>query len=91
MNKIELAEKVAVTSRLTKKDALKTVEDVFMIILDTLEHGEEVKISQFGTFKVKNRKERTGINPITKEQITIISKKSLSFHPSLNVKERLNK
>lgn len=91
MNKVELAEKVAYEARLTKKDAIKVVDNVFECIVNSLENGEEVKISKFGTFKVKRRKARTGINPITKETIGIESQNALVFQASSNVKEILNK
>lgn len=91
MNKVELAEKVAYEARLTKKDAIKVVDSVFECIVNSLENGEEVKISKFGTFKVKRRKARTGINPITKETIGIESQNALVFQASSNVKEILNK
>lgn len=89
MNKNELAEKIAIKSRLTKKDSLKVIEDIFETILESLE-SEEVKIAGFGTFKLKSHKERKGINPITKEEILIHNYQSISFKPSKGVKKGFN-
>ncbi len=91
MNKNDLAELIAVKARLTKKDALLVVDNVFDTILEALLKGEEVMISRFGTFKVKTNASRIGTNPLTSEKIEIPSKKTLAIKVSNNVKELLNK
>lgn len=55
-----------------------------------LEEDGEVKISSFGTFKVKNKKERIGRNPKTKEEVPISARNVVSFYASNILKNRLN-
>ncbi len=91
MNKIDLANVLADKARLTKKNALEIVEQVFDSIVEALENGEEVKIANFGTFEIKTRKEHCIINSITKNRIKIDAQKSISFHASKSVKKLVNK
>ncbi|MFH1434850.1 MAG: HU family DNA-binding protein [Pseudomonadota bacterium] len=92
MNKQELSEKVhAAYDKLGKGESAKLVDDLFEIIITTLLNGEEVKISGFGTFVVKQTAARKGINPKTKEQIMIPSKKAVKFRASKPLKDRLAK
>ncbi len=86
-NKKALAETLATSLDITKKSALEIIELVFDDIKDTLGKGGEVDIAGFGKFEVKVRKEREGINPSTKEKITIAASKSPSFKASKALKE----
>lgn len=81
---------VAAKARLTKKDALVSINTIFSVIAEGLASNEEVKISGFGTFLVKETKERVGINPATKEKIVIPSSKKLIFKPSKALKALVN-
>ena len=90
MNKIELSEQIAVKARLTKKDSLNIIEDVFETIVEALQRNEEVKIAGFGTFKLKMRKARQGINPITKEVISLPSQTAIAFQTTKSVKKIFN-
>ena len=76
MNKAELISAVAGKSELTKKDAEKAVNSMISVITETLGEGEKVQLVGFGTFEVRDRAERKGRNPQTKEEIIkkIISK-----------------
>jgi DNA-binding protein HU-beta len=90
MNKQELSEKMhAAYDKLGKGESAKMVDDLFEFIIDSLLKGEEVKVAGFGTFIVRSTAERTGINPKTKETITIAAKKSVKFRPSKPLKDRL--
>jgi integration host factor subunit alpha len=83
----------AVYSRLggySKREAAEIVELVFEVLKDTLETGEKVKISGFGNFVVREKKERKGRNPQTSEEITISARKVLTFKPSQVLKAQLN-
>ncbi len=90
MNKVELAEKVAISARLTKKDALDIIEKVFEEIINAVKDGEEVKIAKFGSFKAKKRIARQGMNPVTKKVIDLPSQTTLTFRNSKSVKNLLN-
>lgn len=79
MNKTELVSAVAEKSDITKKDAEKIVSLVFDTIVETVAAGEKVQLVGFGTFEQKLRKERTGVDPRTRESITIPESKVPSF------------
>ncbi len=90
MTKADIVEKVYQKIGFTKKEASKLVELVFDSIKDTLERAEKVKISGFGNFVVRRKKERVGRNPQTGEQITISARHVLTFRPSQVLKAILN-
>ena len=71
MTKAELIAAVAEKSELSKKDSEKVVVAVVDAITEALVAGEKVALVGFGTFETKTRNERQGINPITKEPMTI--------------------
>ncbi|NLZ92884.1 MAG: HU family DNA-binding protein [Firmicutes bacterium] len=71
MNKSELISVVAEKTGFTKKDTEKVVNAVFDGIGEALAKGDKVQIIGFGTFDVRDRKEREGRNPATGETITI--------------------
>ncbi len=87
MNKTELIAAVAAKTGLTKKDSEKAVSAVFGTIADTLKAGEKVSLVGFGTFDVKTRAAREGINPRTKEKIQIESSKLPSFKAGKALKD----
>lgn len=88
MNKAELIEAVAKTTA-TKKDAQTAVETVFESIRGSLKKKEDVAISGFGTFRVKQTKARMGRNPKTGETIKIPAKKKIAFRASKDLKSVL--
>lgn len=87
VNKKSLAEAVAVQTGMTKKAATETVELVFDMMIETLKNGGKVDISGFGKFEVKERAERVGINPATKEKITVPASKVPGFKASKALKD----
>lgn len=74
----------------SKKESAEIVEMVFETIKTTLERGEKIKISGFGNFVVRQKKERTGRNPQTGEEIRIAPRKVLTFKPSQVLKNAIN-
>ena len=90
MNNSDLADKIATSHDLSKADARTLVDDMFATIIETASKGDEVSISGFGKFKVKETAEREGRNPATGETITIAAGKKMSFVPAKGVKDRLN-
>lgn len=74
----------------SKKEAADVVESVFDAIKETLEKGEKIKISGFGNFLVREKKERVGRNPQTGDKITIRARRVLTFKPSQVLKNALN-
>ena len=91
MTKADLAEKIQSVAGCTKKESAEMLETVFSIIKDTLEKGEDLKLSGFGKFEVKRKADRRGRNPMTGEAITIESRRVLTFKPSTLLRQALNK
>lgn len=90
MTKAELIEIVCNTNdQLTKKQGGEIVEAVFESIRVSVRKDEKFSAPGFGTFTVRNRKARTGINPRTKEPIQIPASKTVGFKPAKAFKESL--
>ena len=87
MNKTELVASVAEKSGLTKKDSEKAVNALFASIEEALVAGDKVQLVGFGTFEVRERKERKGQNPQTKKPITIPAPKVPAFKAGKNLKD----
>lgn len=79
MNKTELVAAVAAKAGITKKDADKAVAALIDVVIDEVKAGEKVQIVGFGTFEPRERAARVGINPQTKQQITIAASKVPAF------------
>ena len=91
MNKSELVATVAQKSELSKKDAEKAVSAVFEAITEALVGGDKVQLVGFGTFEVRDRKERQGQNPQTKQPIVIPATKVPAFKAGKSLKEAVGK
>ncbi len=89
MNKSELVDLVAEKAEMSKKDSEKAVKAVFESITDGLVRGEKVQLVGFGTFEVRQRKEREGRNPATGETIKIQALKVPAFKPGKALKEKV--
>ena len=87
MTKVELVNAVAEKTGLSKKDSEKAVSAVFASITEGLKKGEKLSLVGFGTFEVKERAARSGINPRTKEPITIAASKSPVFKAAKALKD----
>ena len=83
-------EKIADKFGYSKSDSMGHLEASISILKETLASGEEVKISGFGKFEVKQKKARRGRNPQTAEAITIGARQIVSFKPSNMVKAKIN-
>lgn len=87
MNKTELVAAVAAKAELSKKDAEAAVNAVFDSVKDALAEGDKVSLIGFGTFSVKTRATRTGLNPRTKETIEIPESKVPAFKAGSALKD----
>lgn len=74
----------------SKKEAAEIVEVVFQMMKQTLAENEKIKISGFGNFVVRAKKERMGRNPQTGQPIVIEERRVLNFRPSQVLKNALN-
>lgn len=90
VTKADIVEKVYEKIGFSKKEASELVEMVFNQLKGTLCAGEKVKISGFGNFIVRQKKERVGRNPQTGDQIKISARRVLTFRPSQVLKAILN-
>ena len=90
MNNADLAEGLATAHNLSKADAKKFVDAVFVAIGDAAAKGEEISLNGFGKFKVKDTPERDGRNPSTGEAIKIAAAKKMGFTPAKALKDKLN-
>ena len=91
MTKAELINVVAQKTELSKKDSKKAVSAVVDAITEALASGDKVSLVGFGTFEVKERGERKGINPRTKEEITIAASKLPCFKAGKALKDSVSK
>ncbi|EAU55541.1 integration host factor subunit alpha [Mariprofundus ferrooxydans] len=89
MTKAEIARIVHERVGLTKKESAEIVESVLDVIRDSLERGENVKVSGFGHFMVREKHARRGRNPKTGTDITIEPRSVVTFRASPLLKDKL--
>ncbi len=90
MNKADLINAVAQESGLTKKDSEAAIDALVSVVTESLTKEEKVVLVGFGTFETKNRAERKGRNPQTKEAITIPASKAPVFKAGKSLKDKVN-
>ena len=89
MNKADLIDAIAKKAEMTKKDAGVALDAIIESISGSLVKGEKVTLVGFGTFDVRDRKARTGVNPRTKEKIKIPASKAPVFKAGKELKEKV--
>ena len=89
MTKADIARVVHERVGLTKKESAQIVESVLDVICDALEQGENVKLSGFGHFMVRQKHARRGRNPKTGTDITIAPRAVVTFRASPLLKDKL--
>ena len=87
MNKAELVDAIAEKTGLTKKDSEKALAAVVDTVVATLAKGEKVQLVGFGTFETRVHKERTNVNPATKEKQVIPATTVPAFKPGKAFKD----
>lgn len=90
ITKADLIDNVHHNVGFSKKEAADMVDLFFDTIKETLEFGEKLKVSGFGNFVVRSKRERIGRNPQTGQAIKISARKVLTFKPSQVLKNALN-
>ncbi len=75
----------------SKREAAQLVDAVFDTMKSTLAAGYKIKISGFGNFVVRDKQERPGLNPRTRERITLAPRRVVRFKPSPVLKARVNR
>lgn len=90
MNKTELVSSIATKAGLSKTDSKKALDACVEAIVEALKAGDKISLVGFGTFAVSERPARQGINPATKETITIAAKKVAKFKAGADLDKAIN-
>lgn len=91
MNKAELIGAISEKAGLSKKDAEKSLNAFVEAVSDALAAGEKIQLVGFGSFEVKQRAEKEGINPQTKAKIIIPASKHPVFKAGKALKDSVSK
>jgi len=90
ITRAHLAETIYAQVGLSRNESADLLETVLSRLAVTLESGESVKISGFGTFSVRQKGRRVGRNPKTGQEVPILPRRVLVFRPSQVLKARIN-
>lgn len=90
LTKSEITEHLFETFNLTKRDSKALVECFFEEIRKALEQGEDVKLSGFGNFQIKNKNARPGRNPKTGEYFLITARRVVTFKAGQKLKNKID-
>jgi len=89
LTKAEMAERLFDEMGLNKREAKELVEQFFEEIRLSLENNEQVKLSSFGNFDLRDKRQRPGRNPKTGEEIPIQARRVVTFRPGQKLKSRV--
>jgi integration host factor subunit alpha len=89
LTKADMAERLYEELGLNKREAKELVELFFEEVRGALESGDQVKLSGFGNFDLRNKNERPGRNPKTGEEIPISARRVVTFRPGQKLKARV--
>ncbi|MBL4806010.1 MAG: integration host factor subunit alpha [Rhodobacteraceae bacterium] len=90
LTRMDLSEAVFREVGLSRNESAELVESVLGYMAEALVDGENVKISSFGTFSIRDKNARIGRNPKTGEEVPIAPRRVLTFRPSHLMKDRVN-
>lgn len=90
MTKANLVEEVLALGDLTRRDSEVIVETVFDAVTGALKRGDKIEIRGFGSFRIRQRKPRTGRNPKTGAQVNVPAKRVPYFKPSKDLRDLVN-
>ena len=90
LTKNEMIEKISEETELSKKASTDSVEAILEILKSALESGEDVLVSGFGKFCVKEKDTRKGRNPATGEDMMLPGRKVVTFKCSGKLRDRMN-
>lgn len=89
LTRMDLSDAVFREVGLSRNESAQLVENIIQHMSDALVKGEQVKISSFGTFSIRDKAARVGRNPKTGEEVPIHPRRVLTFRPSHLMKERV--
>ncbi len=90
LTKADMAERLCTELEMNKRDAKDVVELFFEEIRVALEQGDQVKLSGFGNFDLRNKNQRPGRNPKTGEEIPITARRVVTFRAGQKLKARVD-
>lgn len=91
LTKAEMSENLFEKLGISKRDAKDLVEIFFEEVRLSLENGEQVKLSGFGNFDLRDKNQRPGRNPKTGEDIPITARRVVTFRPGQKLKSRVER
>lgn len=89
LTKAEMAERLFQDVGLNKREAKEFVDALFETLRKALERGEQVKLSGFGNFELRQKNQRPGRNPKTGEEIPISARRVVTFRPGQKLRARV--
>lgn len=89
LSKALIADTLLEQLSLDKADTKEIIEQFFEIIRQSLENGEQVKLSGFGNFTLRDKPQRPGRNPKTGKEIPIVARRVVTFKPGLKLKQKV--
>jgi len=89
LTRAELADAINRSVGLSRADSARMVESILNHITDALADGEQVKLTGFGTFVLRDKKQRIGRNPKTGIEVPITPRRVLGFRAAQSVRERI--
>ena len=89
MTKKDIILRVSDETNLKQIDVKKVVQKIFDCIVEALTRGEKIELRNFGVFKIKQRKSRTGRNPRTGQVVPVPPRKVVVFKPGLEMKKKI--
>jgi len=89
MTKKDIVLKVSDETNIKQIDVKRIVQKIFDCIIEALIRGEKIELRNFGVFKVKQRKSRTGRNPRTNQVIPVPPRKVVVFRAGLEMKQKI--
>jgi integration host factor subunit alpha len=90
LTRADIAELLNKQVGLSRAESAELVEQVLDLVTEALETGENVKISGFGTFVLRDKNERVGRNPKTGIEVPITPRRVLTFRPSQSLRDRVS-
>ncbi|MBT4239254.1 MAG: integration host factor subunit alpha [Oceanospirillaceae bacterium] len=89
LTKADMAERLSNEQKLSKRDAKEMVEAFFDEVSSSLINNEQVKLSGFGNFDLRDKRSRPGRNPKTGEEVAISARRVVTFRPGQKLKDRV--
>jgi len=90
LTRMDLSDAIVRNVGLSRNESAEMVESVLNYMSDALVDGDQVKISSFGTFSIRDKAARVGRNPKTGEEVPISPRRVLTFRPSHLLKDRVS-